>query len=430
MQLGKFKNISGLLSTAACTLVGMQSHANEANKWEYETAVLFYNESDRVQALEGVVQVGKDFGDEHILSSKLVVDALTGASANGALPQNSVQTFTRPSGNGQYEVAVGETPLDDTFHDTRFQLNAQWTQPLSQKTRASGGLQISTEYDYTSIALNGSLAWDFNRKNTTISLGASYAFDTIDPEGGRPVPFAESIVNMGQFASDQEYRDALALTRQVDGEDTKNTGDLIFGLTQIINRNWLMQFNFGISEVDGYLTDPFKVVSLIDADGVAQAQLYENRPDTKSKQFFYMQSKYNLSNSVLDVSYRFSDDDWGLSAHTIDARYRIPLSSYSYLQPHLRYYKQTAVDFYRRYLSEDEALPAYASADYRIGDLTAYTLGFKYGRVLHGGNEISVRLEYYKQISNGDAVSGMSELEGLDLYPDVDALMLQFSYSL
>ena len=430
MQLKRFKNVSGLLSAAACTLVGAHADAGQDEKqWNFESAILYYGEADRVSALEGVVLATRDFGDEHIFAGKFVVDALTGASANGALPQNSVQTFTRPSGNGQFDVTAGDTPLDDTFHDTRVQLNGHWTQPLSQQSTISGGLHFSNEYDYTSVALNGSIARDFNRNNTTLSLGVSYAFDSIGPEGGLPIPFSESVVNNGQFASEAEYKQAYDATRQSDGEDTKNTADLILGLTQVINRNWLMQFNVGMSEVDGYLTDPFKLVTAVDANGVAQAQLYESRPDTRSKTFLFAQSKYSFGSSVLDVSYRFSDDDWGLSAHTIDTRIYFPLSDRSYLQPHFRYYSQDAVDFFHRYLMDGEALPEYASADYRIGDMTTYTLGVKYGRKLQGGKEYSVRLEYYAQMSEGNENTGLSELDGLDLYPDVDALMLQFSYS-
>lgn len=430
MQLKRFKNVSGLLSAATCSLIGTNATAIEnEGTWNFESALLFYSETDRVSAAEGVLQAGKDFGDEHLFSGKVVVDALTGASANGALPQNEVQTFTRPSGEGQFDVVAGETPLDDTFHDTRVQLNAQWTQPIWQESTVSTGLHFSREYDYTSVAFNSSLARDFNRNNTTVSLGFSYAFDAIDPEGGRPVPFAESIVNTGQFPTEDDYRAAFDATRQTGGDDTKTTADIVLGVTQIMSRAWLMQFNFGVSQVDGYLNDPFKLITLVDGDGSAQAQLYESRPDTRSKNFVYVQSKHSLSNSVLDLSYRFSDDDWGLSAHTLEARYRIPMSPVSYLQPHVRYYSQTGVDFYQRYLMEGDPLPEYASADYRIGDMTAYTFGFKYGKKLHSGNEFSVRLEYYLQDAEGDSNTGLSALEGLDLYPDVDALMLQFGYS-
>lgn len=430
MQLKQFKNISSVLSAAACTLAGADAQAlDNDGDWKFDSAILFYSEADRVSAVEGVLQADKDFGNLRIFSGKLVVDALTGASANGALPQNTVQTFTRPSGKGQFDVAAGDTPLDDTFHDTRVQLNAQWTQPAWKQSTIGGGLHFSQEYDYTSVAFNGLLARDFNRKNTNLSLGLSYALDSMDPEGGRPVPFSESIVDRGQFANQDAFWNAFNATRQQDGEDTRDTVDLVLGMTQVMNRNWIMQFNAGLSDVTGYLNDPFKVVTVVDGTGVATQQLYESRPDTRSKTFVFVQSKYFVHNSVLDLSYRFSHDDWGLSAHTLEAEYRMPLSSGSYIEPQFRYYSQSAVDFYHRYLLAGDPLPDYVSADYRLGDMTAYTLGFKYGKKLESGNEFSIRAKYYMQISEGTENTDLPALDGLDLYPDVDALILQLGYS-
>ena len=63
--------------------------------------------------------------------------------------------------------------------------------------RGSTGIHLSKEYDYLSIAVNGSLAKDFNHKNTTVSAGVSLAFDTIDPETGRPIAFSKMVLDQG-----------------------------------------------------------------------------------------------------------------------------------------------------------------------------------------------------------------------------------------
>ncbi len=72
----------------------------------------------------------------------MIIDTLTDASANGAIAQPTIQTFKRPSGQGQYQVSAGDMPLDDTFHDTRVKLNGQWTQPLAPNYTVSGGMQF------------------------------------------------------------------------------------------------------------------------------------------------------------------------------------------------------------------------------------------------------------------------------------------------
>lgn len=424
MQLKK-SNVKNALFAASCTLLASNSVAEGL---EFDTAIMYYGESDRVQALEGIFTVKKDLGDEKTVSGKLVIDSLTGASANGAVPQASPQTFTTPSGNGQYTASASETPLDDTFKDTRAQVSGQWSQPLGENYVVSAGTNLSREYDYQSMTFNGVLGRYFNKKNTTVSVGLSYSLDSLDPVGGRPVGLSTMVVDNGQFANEEAFRSAFDATRQQGGEDGKDTVDVVLGLTQVINHRWITQFNLSFSQVDGYLTDPYKVVSEVDASGTAIRQLYENRPDSRSKQAFFAQSKYHFGKSVWDISYRLTDDDWGIQSHTLESRYRFLFENNSYLEPHIRLYQQGEADFYKPFISEGEAVSEFASADYRIGKLNTYTLGVRYGKKLNSGREYGARLEYYSQAPQDVGAGAPGELSGLDLYPTLDAVVLQFDY--
>ena len=355
-------NVNTALAAAACALLGTSPIVQaDESVWEMDTALLYYGETDRVTAVEGVFSAKKDFGDEHIFSGKIVVDSLTGASASGAVVQLNAQTYTRPSGKGQYVIDAGDIPLDDTFHDTRVQLEAQWTQPLWNDMRGSTGVHLSKEYDYLSIAVNGSLAKDFNQKNTTVSAGLSLAFDTIDPEGGRP--------------------------------------------------------------------DPFKVLSVVNDKGLTQLLVHEDRPTERNRQSFYWQTKYALDSGVADISYRYATDDWDINSHTIDSRLRFNLSDNTYIQPHFRYYQQGAAEFYQPFLIKGITLPTFASSDYRLGEMTAYTLGIKYGVKMASGNEWAFRLEYYQQDPKNADFEAPGMLQQLDLYPSVKAVIAQVSYS-
>ncbi len=431
MQLTKSNNINASLAAAACALLnsGVQAQENtQANEWQFDTAILYYGETDRVQLGEGVFNAKKDFGDEHIFNGKIAIDTLTGASASGAVAQQGVQTFTRPSGNGQYVVNAGETPLDDTFKDTRVQLSAQWTQPLWENITGSTGVHLSKEYDYLSLGVNGSLARDFNQKNTTLSAGVSYQYDSIDPVGEAPIGLSTMVVNNGQFSDESAFETAFNATRATDSKD-KNTVDLLLGVTQVINRRMLMQFNYSYSIANGYLTDPYKLLSEVNTEGVTQDILHENRPNKRTKQSFYWQTKYASDYGIADVSYRYATDDWDIDSHTLDSRFRVKLSDNSYIQPHFRYYQQSAADFYQPFLIQGSLLPSVASADYRLGEMTAYTIGLKYGQALDNGREWAVRLEYYQQSPKNSGFEEPGALQGLDLYPSIDAIIAQVSYS-
>lgn len=429
MQLKKQTQISSVLAAATCALLGSSTTNAQENEqvWDFDTAILYYGETDRVSLIEGVAQATKDFGDEHIFSGKIVFDTLTGASASGAVAQPGVQSYTRPSGNGAYEIQGGETPLDDTFRDTRVQVNGQWTQPLWEDTRGSAGVNVSNEYDYLSIGANASIARDFDRKNRTLSLGLSYQYDSIDPVGGAPLGFANMLFK-SDYLSDDSFESAFADTRQADSQD-KSTFDVLLGLTQTINKRMIVQLNYGFSVADGYLNDPYKVLSVVDDQGLTQSILYENRPDKRTKHNVYWQTKYAMDNGVIDVSYRFATDDWEIDSHTIDSRLRFNVSDTAYIQPHIRYYQQAAADFYQPFLKEGDALPMYASADYRLGEMSAITVGLKYGQKLSNGHEWGVRLEYYQQSPKNAGFDEPGALQNVDLYPSIKAVIAQLSYS-
>ncbi|MEL4340120.1 DUF3570 domain-containing protein [Shewanella xiamenensis] len=425
------KQIASALALASCGLFASNGHATELAKniddWKVDAALMYYGEQDRVQAIEAIGTAQKNFGDDSVLDLKLVVDSLTGASASGAVAQSNSQTFTRPSGNGQYTVAAGETPLDDTFHDTRVQANANWSQVLNLDWKINGGVYASKEFDYMSMGINAGVERGFNKDNTTLFLGTSYSFDVVDPVGGRPVALSTMAIR-DNFTSDEAYRSAFDATRQTSSDD-KQTADLMLGITQILNQRWLLQANYGLSSVSGYLTDPYKVLSVVDNNGTTENIVYENRPDSRLKHSFYMMTKGALDSGVVDFSYRYTTDDWDLTSHTLETHYRYYFSGSFYGQLHLRYYQQAAVNFYQPFLMAESPLPEFASADYRIGDMSAYTVGVKFGHRLSGGYEMTYRLEYYQQDPKNNGTELPGQLQNYDLFPTQKAITAQFSYS-
>lgn len=116
-----------LLGSAAATTAQADGHG-----WDIDSAVLVYSESDgRVQAIEPVVKGTLDLGGERFFTTKLVFDALTGASPNGATPASTPQTFAGASGGSHgYTTPAYETPLDDRFRDTRVQGLMDYAFPL------------------------------------------------------------------------------------------------------------------------------------------------------------------------------------------------------------------------------------------------------------------------------------------------------------
>ncbi|MEJ2258849.1 MAG: DUF3570 domain-containing protein, partial [Woeseiaceae bacterium] len=162
--------------------------------------------------------------------------------------------------------------------------------------------------------------------------------------------------------------------------------------------------------------------------GPSHEYRFEGRPEERTQHGIYTQAKYNMTGKVLDASYRYMTDDWGIDSHTMDVRYRWPVGSDSYLEPHLRFYTQTAADFYRLSLDSSQPLPAFASSDFRLGEFDAITAGLKYGWKTRNDNDMSIRVEWYTQSGTVPADQLIGNQAMRDNYPDLNAVIVQFSY--
>jgi hypothetical protein len=431
--------IGAALAAATCSLLGTATPgvslaADAEPTWDIESALLYYGESDdRVKDVSLSAHATRDFGDERKLGLDLSVDSLTGASPSGAIASDGAQTFTSPSGRKTYETPAGEIPLDDSFLDTRFALNGSWSQPFGRLYTLNAGLGFSSEYDYQHIGANLGVTRDFNQRNTTLSAALAYASDTIKPVGGLPLPLTQ----MGDAVGDESSPDNRGAS-----SDSKSVLDVLLGVTQVLGRHTVLRVNFSYSDSSGYLTDPYKILSVVDPvtgelvgrtpapgeSGPIGVYLFESRPDSRRKEGLYTELRHDFSGKVLQVGYRYSTDDWDVDSHTLESRLRFPMGGSSYLEPHVRYYTQTAASFYRYSLANVSPLPEFASADARLSDMSAVTAGLKFGHVTAGGNEWNARLEFYRQTAKAPSEVLIGNQIGNTQMPDFDAVILQFGY--
>ena len=290
-------------------------------------------------------------------------------------------------------------------------------------------MNASKEFDYLSLGVSGSYIRDLNNKNTTLTAGVAFNNDTYTPEGGIPIALSP-------------MKQAGTGTNREGSSDTKTITDFLIGVTQVVSRHTIMEFNYSYGISDGYLSDPFKIVTVVDATGlpvtggffdtVATGNLpyvYEKRPDSRQRNNLFFRVAHHLTQDVIHFSYRYFWDDWGISSNTFDLSYRFEMGR-SYLQPHVRYYMQDAADFYKHNLVQGVDVAANGtvlldevSSDSRLMKLTSTTLGLKYGYALGKNSEISVRGELMNQTFDDGGVPGGEET------PDLDAIILNVGYS-
>jgi hypothetical protein len=143
----------------------------------------------------------------------------------------------------------------------------------------------------------------------------------------------------------------------------------------------------------------------------------------------YTAYKHYLEGDVLDLSYRYYWDQWDIKSDTFEIRYFRQLQDNKFLQPSFRYYSQTAANFFAHSLPEIEPLPRYASADFRLAEFDAYTIGMKFGKRVGEFKEHSINVEYYTQIGNSYPDDAIGLQKDQDLFPTLHTLVLFYNYS-
>ena len=410
------------LGAAACVLLASGAAVARADSsgatTQLDATLLRYGEQSRVTVTEPTVRITRLLPDGQSLTGQVILDVISGASPSGAMPIGVVpagqpQTMTTPSGN---VVSVGTPdpsaiPLS-RFHDTRIALDGGWSKPFGLFT-PSFDASFSREKDYQSLGGNGKLSIDLFRRLMTLTVGGGYNHDGVFPKGGTRAPLTDGSVITGY------------------GTDAKRVSTGMVSLSRVITRRWMVAASATRILERGYLTEPYKIVSVLDdSSGVPVGQLTESRPATRGRNGVLGSSVYHLTRDVMYVTYRYYWDDWGVRSSTVDARYRKDLGGDAWLEPHLRFYTQTAARFFRFGLLQGEPVPAYITADQRLNAMRSVTVGGTLGfKIPDYPGEFSVRAEYIGEFGGGHPAYVTGVQRGFDLFPTLNIGSLLLGYS-
>lgn len=406
---GVLRAAAGLLLATTCT--SERASAEGDPRWQLDASGLLYGEMNRTQVAEPMFRVTRLFARGQSLSAQVDFDVITGASPSGAAPSGRVQTVTTPSGESR-TVAADEIPMTE-FEDARGALDLEWVKPIGAHLTASTGGHFSKESDYRSLGVRGQVTLEAFQRLSTFTAGAGFNRDEIEPMGGITSGLTDGVLT-GEASSD------------------KRSNSFLLATSRVMTRRWLLGLTGSWTAEEGYLTDPYKVVSLVSrADGLTSGELGERRPTSRLRRDVLASSVVHHGGDVSYATYRYYWDDWGIRSHTIDLKLRHDFDDERFLQPHVRAYGQTAASFHRWALLAGDALPAYASADYRLGDLRTVTLGATLGFPISGlPGQFTVRAEYLRQWGNGHPAGTVGVQKQYDHAPAVHIGTLMAGWSL
>ncbi len=339
----------------------------------------YSEDNNRIRVISKYLGIDKSVTENFRIKFHAVNDAITGATPSGSPDEDGSVPLSEMS--DERESVVTDFEWTHGTGSTVFQYSR------------------SKESDFLSIGYALTQVKEFNNRNTRLSLGVSYVDNEV-------------------FAA------FMPMT------ELKDSTDLFVGLTQVIDPNTLFTVNLSHGESDGFLSDPYKTIlqNTEIVPGLFLPLTYqENRPDNRSKDILYLNTKryFNSLRASMDIGYRYFTDSWNVDSHTIDIEWHQKIGEKFRLSPKLRFYRQTAADFYTLDLSganfiasdNPNGLAPHYSADYRLAKLETLTYGLKALYQIANRVTLDANFERYD-------MSGKDGRTPAEAFPDADVLTL------
>ena len=200
-------------------------------------------------------------------------------------------------------------------------------------------LSRSKEDDYDAFSPSVSGEWTFNDALSTLSAGVSWSSDVVEPT------------------------DAAAFGR-VPREERRSRSASV-GVSRVIDRSSVVYAGLSVTDHAGFLSDPYK--------------LRDVRPEGRFERALSVRYRHFLDgpDAAVHLDYRYFDDNWGVTSHTLHTSWYQNVGASFQVVPNVRYYSQSAADFYRPVDAFDLPLDVHQSSDFRLSAYGAFTVGVK-----------------------------------------------------
>jgi Protein of unknown function (DUF3570) len=179
----------------------------------------------------------------------------------------------------------------------------------------------------------------------------------------------------------------------------RNSYNLSLSLTQTISERMTVAFFPGISYQEGLLSTPYHRVYFKDS-----SERVEKLPgDRWLIPFGIQMNSFILDRYILNVYYRLFQDNFGITAHTVEVKLTANLSPLLSLTPVFRFYTQKGTSYFKPYKQLDPEQSFYTSNyiyssfnSYETGIAARLTVPARQKSKLYFG-EIGLRYTYYKR---------------------------------
>ncbi|TAL70895.1 MAG: DUF3570 domain-containing protein [Bacteroidetes bacterium] len=305
-----------------------------------------YFDNYGVEIIYPEVSFSKSVSENTSINGRVLVDVITTASMKSHF--DSVYSFANTSkGLDAFTSASKRTHggSDNNPDELRGEFGIGVVQ-LFDEVNVSLTNLYSIEHDYSSETIAGSISVPMAKKNTTIQLGLVKSWDKIFPQTRTWI----------------EDKSVISST---------------LTLSQIFSTGFIGQIELFYSNLSGFLSDPYQVVTVVNFDS-AFFQKYENiYPDYRNRGAAGLRTIIRLNDvSSLQLAYRYYLDDWEVKSHTISALYEHLFFDEKLLfGAGIRSYFQTKAKFFK---AEYNKLEEYMSVDPKLNGMISNELEFNF----------------------------------------------------
>ena len=262
-----------------------------------------------------------------------------------------------------------------TIRDHRSAATVTLTHDAGGNDTTTVDATYSQERDYRSAALGAERTLPLNAA-LTFGFGGSFSHDRIEPT------------------------DAVLYERVLRAQ--KNTTSAFASLSLVLDRHFVVESGIQLDYQSGYLSDPYKLVS------VGDALDSDTRPDQRDEAAWLVRYRHAVNeNAALHLNSRLAINSWGQHSLMLEANWYQSLGGGWQLVPGLRYYSQSRARFYAPFFAETAG--PYFSSDYRLGAFGAAAANLNL-RKRFGHWEFSAGAERY-HASTGYAIGGTTSAD-------------------
>lgn len=308
--------------------------AQEMPEDEIQVNFNSYFDNFRLNVIYPTINITKSLDKNTSITGSYLIDAISSASMKMKFQVDGITSATTNKTGG----------ADNSPDELRHQVSLGLVRNISVVTVSANGM-YSIERDYSSKTFTANISIPFAKKNTVLQLGYAGNFDRIFPQ-----------------------------TRTWTKDRTTNSFN--FGLTQILSKKIVSQFDFSLSNVDGYMLDGYQVVKIV--NGFFLKTLEPVTPETRIRKAAGIRTNLGISRlSTILLGYRYYWDTWDIRSHTAEVQFKTHLSEYLNMILSYRQYIQTRAYFFKDIYAEVEPLMA-VDSKLNSGYTNDVSLGFSY----------------------------------------------------